>query len=397
MSFWVRMSFLGPESLASPGGAVKRGSACYLRSMGENGSRSSRKRVLARAVLVVAAVSLSLGTAEVVLRLSYPISRSRSCCEQCHFYPWHEHDPKLGWRPRRSCVVKIGPPAQARAYEVHTNLAGLREDGDFSPIPREGTKRIAVIGDSYAFGALVASRDAFPKVLERSLAGSAPVEVMNWGVLGYGIDQMRTLLDLVLEWRPQLVIVAFIGDDLRRPIHALEVGETTRPLYVLEDGALAFVQGPDPRIDRWRDERSLQIQNPPEHGSFLLWKIGNARRRSRRYAKDEIATDARWLLGRALIVDGAKAARAKGAELAAVLLACYPPHGADFRPVLPSLEQEGIPCLDCYPSVEARLAKEPDAPLFIPDDGHPTEEGHRLIAEQLRSFIETRRLLGQKP
>src|SRR5207302_1191407 len=120
------------------------------------------------------------------------------------------------------CTKKIGPPAQARAYEVRTNAIGLRDERDFERAPKPGTTRIAVIGDSYTFGALCAATDAFPRVLERSLGETrgSPVEVMNWGVLGYGIDQMRLVVDEALEWKPRLILLAFIGDDFQRPIHA---------------------------------------------------------------------------------------------------------------------------------------------------------------------------------
>ena len=56
-----------------------------------------------------------------------------------------------------------------------------------------GLRRVAVLGDSIAFGYWVAERDAFPRQLEAMMNESAGpgerVEVLDFGVPGYNLDQ----------------------------------------------------------------------------------------------------------------------------------------------------------------------------------------------------------------
>jgi len=75
--------------------------------------------------------------------------------------------------------------------------------------------RIAIVGDSYTFGSKVAFEDTWGSVLESELGGHC--QVLNFGVAGFGVDQMylRYLRD-IRPWHPNMVILAFIGDDVKR-------------------------------------------------------------------------------------------------------------------------------------------------------------------------------------
>lgn len=103
------------------------------------------------------------------------------------------------------------------AYRI--NEHGMRDD-PVSILKPEGTTRIAVIGDSIAFGLWVAMADAFPHQLESMLNEQQPsarrIEVLNFGVPGYDIaKEARVLATRAIAFDPDIVIVAFCLNDVR--------------------------------------------------------------------------------------------------------------------------------------------------------------------------------------
>lgn len=95
-----------------------------------------------------------------------------------------------------------------------------------------GTWRLAVVGDSVPYGLGVEATDAFPAVLEDLLSRrlGTQVEVLNFGVPGYGSGQTLRLIERrVLDFEPDVVLMVFSPDDV----------ETT-PVVVNIDGALCL-------------------------------------------------------------------------------------------------------------------------------------------------------------
>ena len=92
--------------------------------------------------------------------------------------------------------------------------------------------RIAVIGDSVAYGLGVESEMAYPAILETILTqtGETPVEVLNFGVPGYNTAQEYAMLkNRVLAYDPDVVVMMFTTDDC----------ETT-PIIIDVDGELCL-------------------------------------------------------------------------------------------------------------------------------------------------------------
>jgi lysophospholipase L1-like esterase len=108
---------------------------------------------------------------------------------------------------------ELRPGSVARAEVVYRiNAHGMRDR------PREidkpaGMRRIAVLGDSITFGYWVAEEDAFPHQLEGLLGPG--VEVLNFGVPGYNLEQETEILrERALGFSPDVVIVALCLNDL---------------------------------------------------------------------------------------------------------------------------------------------------------------------------------------
>ena len=111
-------------------------------------------------------------------------------------------------------------------------------------------KRIALVGDSYTFAEDVAYEDSWGYLLEKTLGPD--FEVLNFGVPGFGVDQayLRYEKD-VREWKPQVVILSFIGHDTERTTTvytSLNYPDWdmpfSKPRFVLRDGDLKQLNVP---------------------------------------------------------------------------------------------------------------------------------------------------------
>lgn len=196
----------------------------------------SRRRRLAKLVLLLVSTGFSLLIAEVALRVagvSYP-----------NFYQPDEH---RGWALRPG--AEAWQRKEGEAW-VQINSRGLRDEEHAIPKP-PGELRIAILGDSCAEAIQVPAEETFWARLEEELAASCPalagpqgkreVQTVNFGVSGYGTAQeLLTLRHEVWDYQPDLVLLAFYpGNDVRNNYRPLEQ-DPARPYFELKGGALAL-------------------------------------------------------------------------------------------------------------------------------------------------------------
>ena len=96
------------------------------------------------------------------------------------------------------------------------NAQGFRDD-DFTLQARPGTLRVALLGDSLAFGQGVKQHDIAPALLEPLLTKRAgcPVEVYNFALGGFNAEQEANQLEkTVWNYRPDLVLVWYSMTDI---------------------------------------------------------------------------------------------------------------------------------------------------------------------------------------
>lgn len=173
------------------------------------------------------------------------------------------HSPSLGWT--------IKPNGVSELYRA--NSQGLRADRDYRLLPRAEVVRIAAFGDSFTHCDDVSNKDTW----EEKLSNLAPaLEVMNFGVGGYGLDQayLRYRQDGE-QFKPHIVLVGFMpGDILRtvsvfRPFDVPETGlPLAKPRFVIVHDRLVLLKNP---MQRLSDYQGL-LANP----DWVLPRLGHA-------------------------------------------------------------------------------------------------------------------------
>ncbi len=133
---------------------------------------------------------------------------------------------------------------EGAAY-VRINSDGLR-DREHAKEKPAGTLRIAVVGDSYAEAFQVEREKAFWSVLEAKLrecpaSAGREVEVINFGVSGYGTAQeLLTLREKVWSYSPDVVLLAVTtNNDVLDNSRALKITDEI-PYFVMNGDRLTL-------------------------------------------------------------------------------------------------------------------------------------------------------------
>src|SRR5262249_52920547 len=97
----------------------------------------------------------------------------------------------------------------------------------------------------FTFGDEVSDNETFSYYLEKLLPGS---EVINFGIHGYGHDQMLLyLLEEGIKYDPDIVILSFVSMDMER--NMLWFRDYAKPRFVLDGGRIVLTNIPVPRVE----------------------------------------------------------------------------------------------------------------------------------------------------
>lgn len=147
------------------------------------------------------------------------------------------HDPALGWT-----WTRIAPGTYVHAEESQ----------------RAERRPVLLFGDSYS-ACLTSREECFEGLMERNvLAGR--LQLLNYGVCGYGFDQTYLLSRATIEryqgQDPIVVIGLLVDDDLKRAL--LSQREYPKPRLSVADGRIVAPQAPVPsHADRLADPLPL--------------------------------------------------------------------------------------------------------------------------------------------
>jgi hypothetical protein len=152
-------------------------------------------------------------------------------------------DPDLGWSLRPGAE---GDSVEEAVVRVKINAAGMRDDREHEIAKAAGVYRVAILGDSFAEAMQVPLERTFSKLLERDLAAcrGGPVEVLNFGVQGYGTAQELLMWRLkAARYKPDAAVLLFYtGNDLYNNHRALNpTNADAAPYFAIDNGALRML------------------------------------------------------------------------------------------------------------------------------------------------------------
>ena len=332
----------------------------------------------------------------------------------CFGLPLWVPDPETLFRHRPGAVRSWG--SEYANTPIIINRWGHHDD-DFPLAKPAGELRGLVLGDSIAMGHGVSRDETFANQLERLLAGrSAPFtssQVINTGVQGYSTFQEAVVLKRSLRFEPDLVVLCFYLNDV------------TEPFVVNRDlgGTGVDYHG----VTQARTQAASWLLNETGFGRVAYWIRRSATRErvQKRWTRMDdryVATHDRedpilapgWKLVLESLDTIQDSCRGRDLEL---LVVAFP---ATFQLLEPDLQQpqrilaahaaeRGLELLDLAPVFEhailtdaasgavseplrsqderAAIVRRWSARIFL-DQDHYTAEGHALVAECLRGWLE---------
>lgn len=172
-------------------------------------------------------------------------------------YEFYRFDPALGWSNEPNARGTFRRPEFS--YALRINSQGLRGP-EIDVRKPAGVRRIAVLGDSFTWGIGATEAEVFPTLIEQAIPGS---QVLNFGVAGYGPIQYDLQTRRVLEFSPDVVVIAFcLGNDFADNVFWRRYSYY-KPFARLDEGGNLVIEGyPLPNIRRYRLEFA---------GAFARW------------------------------------------------------------------------------------------------------------------------------
>jgi lysophospholipase L1-like esterase len=278
-------------------------------------------------------------------------------------------DPRLFWRLRPDGVfdAEAAVPINARGYR--------------GPLPRsprsDGLMRIAIAGDSVAFGAST----CWPEVLADMLTARdwEQAEVLNFGVPGYSIVQgIRQYEDEIAPLKPDIVVIAYGWNDHWLARAGVADSELRPPGPRRAAVALAIS-----RLRLVQALRALLVRPAPARGDMRRVPLPEYRGLVERFAREVRDSGARAIvigLPSALTVD-------KTPEYLV---------GDGFTPSATAAAEDHARYLEAGREgaaaagasfVDAAAAMAGDPRLFTGDRIHLSAEGHAVLADLLAREI----------
>lgn len=352
-------------------------------------ARAGRRAGLLRGALLLLLVTATLEggarwlvrTETLLARISSPfdeaswrlrwVNRHRGG-ETPYAFSFDVHHPIRGWAvaPNVRNLEVFG------GKRLNTDAHGLRGSREVPFEKTPGTLRVAIFGDSFTFGEEVSDDETFAHQVELLLPG---VEVLNFGVHGYGHDQALLYLREALPlYHPDIVLVGHVTDDSMRNMLAFR--SFAKPWFRAADEGLVLHGVPVPTPAQFlaahpRGSRLLDLVTMARER--LLWRWGD------RMGETDRLTDA-------ILSAIFREARAAGARPGIVLLPVWGELGVADPAPLPGEQfvqalaaREGVPCLALRPLFVERARLGTD--FERREHWRPLE--HRLAAGGIADFL----------
>lgn len=259
--------------------------------MANKSNKFSRKKLILFSVIPSIVVLISFAAiSEVGLRIKFRnieritgIAGWKEVVNGVYTYYGDIYHPTRGWTNRPGYHSDASRP-----NKVVINSQGLRSHREFPLQPAFGVRRIAIVGDSFTFGDEVNDDQTLPYYLERFLNAT---EVLNFGVSGYGVDQMVLRLEEdVFRYNPtHVMFVIAIPSDLARAI--VSEYNHPKPAFSVNNGQLLVSNSPVPV----RLSQSAIFR----HSFLAAWFLGRPKESNYDFSENHVLAVSQALLARA--------------------------------------------------------------------------------------------------
>ena len=309
---------------------------------------------------------------------------------------------------------------------VEFNSRGFH-DVDHSITPKEGVKRVLLIGDSFTEALQVKRSEIFSRLLENNLSeAKIPTEVISLGISSYGTDQALMMYRCVGRlYKPDLVLLNFSPNDSGDNYFKKS---PYKPQFYEENGKLildeSYVANVENRIKErtsfskegvlfWIKENSYAARYLKKKYDIIaanrIAKNSNDLARNTvalvKKVNDEEQAKA-WSLTARLIEELNKEVKQDGAKLVVVKIPGQPEFIEELKKIVTNIDDydpsiarktlknisdsRGIGYLDLQDAIE-RGGKFED--LYFPVDKHWKVKGHEVASEEIANFILDKNLL----
>lgn len=330
-------------------------------------------------------------------------------------------DPDLGWSPR--------PGSRRTKLPDAINSAGMRDDLEYSATPSPDRVRIAAFGESFTYGAEVALGENWAKQLS---AMEPAVEVLNYGVPGYGLDQAYLrYLKLGRRYHPDIVLIGYMSENMARSVSVYRPflvpeggGIFSKPRFLLEKGNLVLLANPLRSIDDYRklaEYPAQEFANLGQHDAHYQAKYQESRWDFSPTVRLIKSVKAR-LEPEVLVWRNAGGMCAPETEAFQVTLAvlktfyrqvlengqlpvivvfpytydfwrAYRQESLHYGPVLQAMKSEGLSYIDTFDAFLPVTSPEQIRSLI---GGHFTPKGNLIVAEDVLSHLRANHLLDRE-
>ena len=304
------------------------------------------------------------------------------------------YDPYLGWDQPYNSNTGGGRTVGVTTYDLQ---------------PAEDVLRVVAIGDSFVFGSYVDSDETYPAYLETLLDGG---EVLNMGVVGYGIDQAVLKYQAYGEqYNPDVVLLGTFPHNYIRT--ALSFYGYAKPLFEYDEstGIMQLTNTDIPPPEEVYDALDREL-DPPALYSIVFLRNRLTRAYWRLFGegvKERYHRDVDRIVEHVLR-SLQESTQATGARLIVVQV----PHGTGFRDeeawqraaedaththLIALYEKLGIPYVDLLEEFRQRNSFErvfDDLYIRVAENltGHLTPEGNLEVARIVKERLDE---LGWEP
>jgi len=148
--------------------------------------------------------------------------------------PRRQFDADLGWK---------FTPNYRTPWEIMTN--GIRDEKSYTFEKPAGVVRMLAFGDSFTYCDEVANTNTWEKYLN----DSGSIQVLNFGVPGYGLDQayLRYLKE-ARQYKTDYVLIGYMVENINRHVNTFRyfyspvVWYYSKPRFYLENGKLKLLE-----------------------------------------------------------------------------------------------------------------------------------------------------------